>query len=145
LKENLQTILAGIGCTPLLAIGLFIIGAGIGQFVTIDIMPPPTWLLLPTALFPLCFGLYLRAYVTRKDTPHWLELWRKSGRRKVVGHAVKPSMEEFWVENQIQQSRNTNIVRRILDDPLVWAWATFLCFLALAYICLWFGFMADGA
>ena len=143
MKENLQAFLAGIGCTPLLAVGLFIGGAFIGEFVVMNAPPPSQWLLFSAALFPICLGLYLRASAIQKNVPHWLERWRKARQRKVVGQVT--SLEEFWVQSQVQQTARKNGVKRIIDAPLVWGWATLLTFLALAYICLWLGLnVADG-
>lgn len=135
LKENLQALLAGVGCTPLLAVIFFIGGAILGRFFTLNVSPPPLWLLYPALLFPLFFGLYLRAVAKQRETPHWLQLWRGSRRKRLVGRRPIP-VEEVWLASQ---SRPGFSGRRWLDDPRLWGWLALATLLPPAYVCIMLG------
>lgn len=142
MKETLKALAAGLGCTPMIAVGLFVAGVLVGEIIPIELLPPPQWLLIPASLFPVCFGLYLRAYVLHNEQPHWLDLWRRHRRqRKVVGYPrsnAPLTVEDAWLD-QVKHGSPRHFLARIFDNPEVWGWAAFITFLPLAYICGWYG------
>ena len=143
MKETVKALIAGFGCTPMLIVVLFIAGTLIGRLVVFQAPVPPQWLIFPAALFPVCFGLYLRVVVEQANTPYWLDNWRKLRRQKVVGHVSSEStpatLEEVWLQTQVQQQQSHHALKTLLDTPSIWQWATLFTFLPLAYICLWYG------
>ena len=148
-NENLQAIMAGIGFLPLMAVGLFLLGAFIGEIVLIDAPPPTQWLLVPAAFFPLCIGLYLRANAHQKSGVNWLIVWNTAQQKQTVNPHLKPSLsvtiEDHWLKTQLRGSSNTakNPLKQILNNVEVWGWATFITLLPLAYICIWYGMMVS--
>jgi hypothetical protein len=141
LKENLETLIAAIGCMPILAAALFVAGAITGEMVTINAPPPPQWLLPVAVLLPLFVPLYLRAYRQQAKQGHWLDDWRQVKRRRPVGQRASKTVEEAWLEAEIRQPAK-NPARRLLDNTPIWGWAALISFLALAYIFIWLGLMA---
>jgi hypothetical protein len=141
LKEFLKALVAGLGCTPLLAVALFIGGAFINQFVVIEIPPPPRWLFFSVALFPVFFGLYMRALVLKSTESHWLDRWRQARQQKLVGRGRLQFVEDVWLKTQLEQKKPDSPLVYLLDDPTVWGWVSLASFLPLAYICVWYAFL----
>ena len=148
-NENLQAIVAGIGFLPLISVGLFLLGAFIGEVVLIEAPPPPQWLLVPAAFFPLCIGLYLRINAHKKSVVNWLVVWNNAQQKQIGDPHLKRSLsvtiEDHWMKTQLPGSGNAaqNPLKQILNDVQVWGWATFITLLPLAYICIWYGMMVS--
>ena len=148
-NENLQAILAGIGFLPLMSVGLFLLGAFIGEVVLIEAPPPPQWFLAPAAFFPLCIGLYLRANACQKSGVSWLDMWNTAPRKQVFGQQLELSLsvtiEEHWAKTHLPNNSTAtkNPLKQILNNVEVWGWATFITLLPLAYICIWYGMMVS--
>ena len=142
MREDLEALIASIGCLPILAIGLFLIGALAGEIATVDAPVPPRWLLIPALLLPLFSTLYLRAYRKQRQTARWLDIWRELWRKKVVGRQRNlPSVEEFWLEDQVRRASPRHPLTKVLDNISLWGWAAIISLLALAYIFIWLGLM----
>lgn len=140
MKETLKALIAGLGCTPLLAVALLLAGSAISRIDTIEIPTPPIWLVFPAVLFPVFFGLYLHTLAARLATRSWLDQWRTHRRRRVVGHADAPvSVEDAWLKTELKQHASQNALKTLLENKMVWGLAALLTFLPLAYICLWYG------
>jgi len=147
LRENIEAFVATIGCLPLLAVGLFIVGALVGEFVQIKAPAPPQWLLTPALLLPVFATLYIRAEHRQKKSNHWLDTWRDTWRKKMVGQQsghLLPTVEEVWLEDNVRNATRTNPLAWVLDNAALWGWATFASFLTLAYIFIWLGLMVAG-
>lgn len=141
MKENLEALIAAIGCLPIVAIGLFITGALVGEFVAIDAPAPPQWLLIPVVLLPLFTTLYLRAYRKQSEAGHWPDSWRNVWRKKPVGRREKigvKSVEELWLEDYVGRGSRRPLAK-ILDNAPLWGWGAVVSFVALAYLFIWFG------
>ncbi len=139
MKETIKALAAGLGCTPMLAVVLFLAGAAIGQAGAPPPPAPPGWFIFPAVLFPVCFGLFMHAVVIKANSPRWLEQWRTS-RRRVVGHSDSPlSLEDAWLQTQLKQQASQNFIKSLLENQMVWGWAALLTFLPLATLCLWYG------
>jgi hypothetical protein len=140
LKEYLKAALAGVGCTPMLAASLLVIGASIKQFSSIHLLHPPYWLLFPAGVFPLCLALYLRAIVNQHVNPDWLELWRRS--QLEAADDRRPSVENFWIQTQVQGTAGDHFGKRLLDNAKWWGGCALVSGLCLAYICIWLGWVS---
>lgn len=140
MKETLKALIAGLGCTPLLAVILLLAGGTISRIDATTIPAPPLWLAFAAVLFPVFFGLYLHTLAARLDAPGWLEQWRNNRRRKVVGHTdASLTVEDAWLQTELKRRSSENAIKTLLENRLVWGLAALLTFLPLAYICLWYG------
>ena len=141
MKENLEALLASLGCLPLLAVGLFLTGALIGEFVSIKLPPLPACFFIPIGLFPLFSTLYFRAYRHQNRATSWLNRWSETRRKQVVGRQVKSrTVEEVWLESNV--CRRPDLPRQVLNNTTLWQGATIICLLVLAYICVGWGLEA---
>ena len=141
MKENLEALIASIGCLPILAVGLFITGAFIGEIITVNLPTPPPWSFVFIVLLPIFAALYLSAYRKYYNTRHWLDAWRDLGRARVVGQrgrVAPPTVEEAWLASHVPRSLRS----RFINNPTVWGWAALVSFLVLAYIFIWLGLLA---
>jgi len=144
LKEVLKILLVVIGLLPIAAIGLFVIGAFIGQLPgDVAAPPPPQWLLISIILLPIFASLFLRAYKRQKKAKQWLRHWPNLRRQEVVGrYGAAKTIEELWLEGQMKDLPLNSPVQRLLDKPLFWGAAALVSLLALAYIFIWLGWVA---
>jgi hypothetical protein len=122
----------------MLAVSLLIIGASVKQFSSIYLPEPPSWLLLPAGVFPLLLSLYLRAIVSQQDNPDWLGLWRRS---QQAMDDRRTSVENFWIQTQVQGSVYNHFGKRLLDNAKWWGGCALVSGLCLAYICIWLGWV----
>ena len=148
MKETLKIFIAALGCLPLLAIGMILIGAFMGELLgEVSAPPPPQWLLVPAALLPIFTSLYIRAYKQQQESDQWLRRWPTTRRREIVGHKgkrVPETVEDLWLDMQERHPPVKNSVQMMLDNTTLWAVTTLLSLLALAYLCLWLGLAAAG-
>jgi len=145
LKKTLQALIASIGCTPLLAVGLFVTGAFIGELIALNLPAPPQWLLISAVLLPVFTTLYVRAYIQQQQAGNWLDRWRQKQRRKIAGYSGEgrppATVEELWLQDGLHPNSPPNLVQAVLNNVTLWGWGVALSALALAYICIWFGLM----
>lgn len=144
MKEVAKILLVVIGILPIATIGLFVIGAFIGQLLgDVAAPPPPQWLLISIILFPICASLFLRAYKRQKEAKQWLRHWPNLRRKEVVGrYGAAKTIEELWLEGQMKDLPLNSSLQRFLDQPFLWGAAALVSFLALAYIFIWLGLAA---
>ena len=139
MKENLEAFVASLGCLPLLAITLFLIGAFIGELVQLNLPAPPDWFFIPIILLPLFSTLYLRAFRQQNKAATWLDAWR-------YGHpkAKSKTIEDIWLDSNIRNGQRPIILYRILNHTGLWQWAVLICFLVLVYVCIGWGIKVAG-